>query len=450
MKGKKLVTLLLCVLLFVTSLTACSSGNSTSKTDTADTTNTTVTKAAGDTSTPASDANAEPVTLTFAIWDKNQQPAMQAMADAFTKLNPNVTISVECSSWGDYWTKLDAAAQGGTLPDVFWMHIAQLSKYVKGNMLAPLDDVLKADNYDLSNFPEALVQGGQMGGIQYGIPKDFDTIGLWYNKELFDAKGVAYPTDSWTWDDMVAAAQKLTDTANGIYGISGGYDSQQTTYNTIPMAGGYVISPDKTKSGYDLPETLNGLQCWVDLIDKYKVSPSQQQLTDTNATAMFESGKVAMVFLGSWMVSEMKTNEYTMDKVDVVSFPSFNGKKQVVINGLTYAMSNTTKNKDVAAKFLEFMGSKDAQSISAQMGAAIPAFNGTQDAWVAATPNLHLQCFIDMTQNAVPYPSDPSMPEWTPVEQQVFPQAWAGQITLQDACKQVADAMNQAIADNAQ
>ncbi len=439
MKGKKIVALLICVMMVLTSLTACSNGSKSTTKDNGSSVST----------TPKA-GNADPVTLTFAIWDKNQQPAMQAMADAFTKLNPNVKINVECTNWNDYWTKLDAAAQGGTLPDVFWMHIAQLSKYVKGNMLAPLDDVLKADNYDMSNFPEALVQGGQMNGKQYGIPKDFDTIGLWYNKSLFDAKGVAYPTDEWSWDDMVAAAKKLTDADKGVYGIAAGYDSQQTTYNTIPMAGGYVINPDKTKSGYDLPETLNGLQCWVDLINKDKVSPTQQQLTDTNATAMFESGKVAMVFLGSWMVAEMKSNEYTKDKVDVVSFPSFNGKKQVVINGLTYAMSNSTKNKDTAAKFLEFLGSKDAQSISAQMGAAIPAFNDTQDAWVAATPNLHLQSFIDMVKNSVPYPADPTMPEWTPVEQQVFPQAWAGQITLQDACKQVADAMNKAITDNAE
>jgi multiple sugar transport system substrate-binding protein len=125
---------------------------------------------------------------------------------------------------------------------------------------------------------------------------------------------------------------------------------------------------------------------------------------------MFESGKVAMAFLGSWWTSELKTIEGTKDTIDVVSFPSFNGKKAFVINGLTYAMSATSKNKDVAGKFLEFLGTKEAQTISAEMGAAIPAFNGTQAAWVAATPQYHLQSFIDMVENSVPYPADPSMP----------------------------------------
>ena len=205
MRRKSIPVLLLCAAMLMTLLGACG-GNPAS--DTASTT----AAAAGETTAAqtaaAATEAAKPVTLTFSLWDKNQQPAMQAMADGFTKLNPNVKINVECSNWNDYWTKLDAAAQTGTLPDIFWMHIAQLSKYVKGNMLQPLDDILKADNYDLSQFPAALVKGGGMEGKQYGIPKDFDTIGLWYNKTLFDAKQVPYPTDTWTWDDMIAAGQK--------------------------------------------------------------------------------------------------------------------------------------------------------------------------------------------------------------------------------------------------
>lgn len=440
MKGKKILALLLCTAFIAATAAGCGGGTTTPASSAA--------SSGTGTESTASKSDDKPATLTFAIWDKNQQPAMQAMADAFTKQNPNIKINVECTNWNDYWTKMDAAAQGGTLPDIMWMHIAQLSKYVKGNMIEPLDDRIKADNFDVTQYPEALVQGGQLDGKQYGIPKDFDTIGLWYNKTIFDSKKVPYPTDNWTWDDMVAAAKKLTDAKAGIYGVAGSYDSQQTTYNTIPMAGGYVISPDKKQSGYALPETIKGMQCWVDLINKDKVSPTQQQLTDTNPQTLFESGKLAMVFLGSWMVSEMKTNEYTKDKADVVKFPSFNNSKKYVINGLTYAMSSTGKQKDAAWKFLKYLGSKDAQSISAQMGAAIPAYNGTQDAWVKNTPNMHLQSFIDEVKDSVPYPSDPSMPVWQPSENQIFPKAWSGQIKLEDACKQLSDIMNKAIAEN--
>ena len=60
----------------------------------------------------------------------------------------------------------------------------------------------------------------------YAVPKDYDTIGLWYNKTLFDKAGVSYPDDTWTWDDMYNAAVKLTDKANGIYGYAANSDEQ--------------------------------------------------------------------------------------------------------------------------------------------------------------------------------------------------------------------------------
>ena len=62
--------------------------------------------------------NSKPVTLTYEIWDKNQQPGMQAIADSFHKLNPNITVKVEVTPWNDYWTKMDAGASSATLPDV--------------------------------------------------------------------------------------------------------------------------------------------------------------------------------------------------------------------------------------------------------------------------------------------------------------------------------------------
>ncbi|WFR56295.1 extracellular solute-binding protein [Anaerocolumna sp. AGMB13025] len=82
----------------------------------------------------------EKVELTFAIWDANQQAGMQAMADAFMKDNSNITIKVEVTPWDQYWTKLNAAATGGNMPDIFWMHPEQIYNYVEGNALMNLAD----------------------------------------------------------------------------------------------------------------------------------------------------------------------------------------------------------------------------------------------------------------------------------------------------------------------
>src|SRR5690606_36691233 len=132
---------------------------------------------------------------------------------------------------------------------------------------------------DPANYPAALVDLYNLDGVQYGVPKDFDTIGLWYNTALFAEAGVAEPTDDWTWDDLTSAAEQISTALGdqGIYGAAAGMDGQTTYYNTIFQAGGEVITADGT-SGYAEPATQEGIQFWTDLMAS-GASPSMQQLT---------------------------------------------------------------------------------------------------------------------------------------------------------------------------
>ena len=156
----------------------------------------------------------ENVTLTFAFWDTNQEPGMKAIAEADMAEHPNVTIEVQVTPWSEYWTKLEASAMGGAMPDVFWMHSNQFFKYVTANTLLSLDSL----NYDYTPYPEGVTSLYTYEGTHYAIPKDYDTIALVYTKEIFDNAGVAYPDDTWTWDTLLEVAQKLNDPDNGKIG----------------------------------------------------------------------------------------------------------------------------------------------------------------------------------------------------------------------------------------
>ncbi len=92
----------------------------------------------------------EKVTLTYGIWDKNQEPAMQQIVSAFEKQNPNITVNIELTPNADYWTKLQTAASAGTAPDVFWMNGPNFQLYASNGQLAPLDNVKTSD------YPKAL------------------------------------------------------------------------------------------------------------------------------------------------------------------------------------------------------------------------------------------------------------------------------------------------------
>lgn len=133
-------------------------------------------------------------TLTYAIWDAGQQPGLRKIADEFETANPGIKIDIQVIAWGDYWTMLEAAGTGGSLPDVFWMHSNEIYKYASNGMLLDVTDrIKKTTAFDIAKYPAGLVSIYNFKNKQYAVPKDFDTIGLWYNKTMFDAAGVPYP-----------------------------------------------------------------------------------------------------------------------------------------------------------------------------------------------------------------------------------------------------------------
>src|SRR5690625_7487788 len=105
-----------------------------------------------------------------------------------------------------------------------------------------------------------------MDGEQYAVPKDFDTIGLWFNTRLFDEAGVEHPTAEWTWEDFRSAAKTISDELGdqGVYGFAGGVTNQALVYPAIMQAGGEIISEDGTTSGYDSPEAQKAFQMFAD------------------------------------------------------------------------------------------------------------------------------------------------------------------------------------------
>ncbi|MGH3347207.1 MAG: ABC transporter substrate-binding protein, partial [Nocardioides sp.] len=372
---------------------------------------------------PDSRGGDEPVTVTYGIWDQNQAPALEEIAADFEADHPNVTVDIQVTPWDQYWTKLQAAASGGASPDVFWMNGPNSQLYAGNGILAPLTDRMAEDGLDVGHYPETLVDLYSLDGEHYGIPKDFDTIGLWYNKTLFDEAGVDYPDETWTWDDLRSAAEQLTDEKAGTYGITAALEGQQDYYNTILQAGGHVISDDGTTSGYDDPATIEGLRFWTDLIES-GYSPTLQQMTDTLPLQWFESGKTAMFYGGSWNLAEFKSNEYTADKVDVAPLPQ-GEERAVVIHGLANVMSAQTEHPDEAWEFLKYLGSEEAATVMGETGTVIPAYEGTQQAWVDAAPDYDLAVFLDAVDYAQPLPVSADTAAWNAEEAEYLTKAWS-------------------------
>jgi multiple sugar transport system substrate-binding protein len=386
------------------------------------------------------------VTLRVGMWDQNQAPGIEKVLADFTA-ETGIKTQVEVTPWNDYWTLLEAAATGGSLPDVFWMHSGQVRRYMEANLLIDLTDRINSSSLaNMSNFPQDLVDLYALNGKQYAIPKDLDTIGLVYNKKLFDEAGVAYPTNNWTWDDLRDAARRLSNPSKEQWGIAFTPGETQTGYwNLIYQNGGYVINAPAKKSGFDDPKTIEAMQFVESLLkDGYAVPLSY---LEGDLMALMQGNVCAMATFGSWMLSAFNSTQFFVQNCDIAMLPAGpGGKRATIYNGLGWAATTTTKVPEEAWKLLEFLSTESAQRKLAENGVAISCFKGTAAPFVNGFPQFNVAAYIDQIQYAVMRPFSKNTGLWEDMSVRIFNEVWAGTKSAADGCREIAQSMNAMLA----
>lgn len=448
MKNKKLLSLLLCATLAASMLIGC--GGKEETTTTTDVT-TEVEDTTEEVTEEVTEETAEPtevVEIHHALWHDALIPYMEECKANFEAANPGITIVFEPTAWGEYWTKLETAATGGTVADVFQLNGPNNYKYADYGMLLPLDDYIANSDVDLSNYSDAMNSLYNIDGVQYGIPVDWDTIGLWYNKELFDAAGVEYPNENWTWDDLVAAAAAITDEANGVYGMAAGYDEQNGLFNTVAAAGGYLVSEDGKTSGFDNEATIKGIKVWTDLIEA-GYSPSNASLTENPGYVQFMSGKIGMLMAGDWFAATFITDPEFATKIDVTMLPTIDGNRASCIHGKANVISSSTEHPDEAWAWVSYLAGAEANEIMGKSGAAIPAYLDYAGLFFEAYADYgyNMGVFSQMASEcASAYPTSRGYNEWATVMFNELSLAYALEVPVEEACKNIAAQMNEILA----
>lgn len=325
------------------------------------------------------------------------------------------------------------------------MNGPNIQLYASNGMLEPLDEVTRL-GIDWANYPQALVDLYTFEGKHYGIPKDFDTIAVWYNKKIFEQAGVDLPKSGWTWKDFHDTAKAISNWGKdqGIYGCALSFaENQSTYYNTIPQAGGFFLKDGK--SGFDDPASIEGLKVLADWAADGSIAPVDV-VTDLKANNMFKTGKAAMLWAGDWQTPDFaesfkgKESDY-----DVIELPR-QQKQATVIHGLSWAVSQKSTNKAAAKALAAWMGSEESQKVEAKNGTAIPAFNGTQDSWVRSAPAWNLQAYIDAASYAVPYPVSKNTTAWEDRQNEVLLPGFSGKKSIEEVANEFATLHNEALA----
>ncbi|MGT2675564.1 sugar ABC transporter substrate-binding protein [Streptococcus rupicaprae] len=380
--------------------------------------------------------------ISYAIWDSGQEPGLRKIADKFEEANPNIKVDIQVVSWDAYWTMLEAGATGGSLPDTFWMHSNEIYRYGSNEMLLDLDDYLKESKLvDLNKYPEGLNEIYNINGNQYAIPKDYDTIGLWYNKTMFDEAGVAYPDETWDWKTLKETAKKLTKPDGSQYGFLAPLINQEGYYNFIYQNGGTIITDDKV-SGYNDPKTIEALEFYTSFVSE-GLSPKVTE--DKKRAEAVQNGQVAMALFGSWNLASFTENDYIRENFDVAVLPK--GKEQsTIFNGLGHAIAANTKHPEASWKWVEFLSSKEGQEMQAELGVAISAYEGAADTWVNSNEHFAIKHFIDMVDYAQIRPYSNATSKWEDKAYELYKPAYLGEEKVADAAEKIAKMMNEELA----
>ncbi|WP_412161423.1 ABC transporter substrate-binding protein [Curtobacterium flaccumfaciens] len=350
-------------------------------------------------------------TVSYWLWDANQQPAYQAVADAFHRANPDITVQITQLGWNDYWTKLTAGFIAGTAPDVFTDHLTKFPQYADLDVLYKLDELDATKGIRDDDYQSGLAElwKGQ-DGHRYGSPKDWDTVAMFYDQKAMAKAGISAeelgslewnPDDGGTFERMLA---RLTVDSKGrrgdedgfdkddvaVYGISsngsGGDGFGQTQWSPFTGSVDWFYTnenPWGDKFRYDERVVQDTLAWYYRLAEKGYMAKYGVFSTTTGPEVQLGAGKCALSFNGSWMIGSY----LGMEDLDVAVAPTPigpSGHRASMFNGLGDSITKQAKDPEAAAKWVAFLGSDEAQRIVGESGIVFPARPAGTEAAVAS------------------------------------------------------------------
>lgn len=402
----------------------------------------------------ATQAPGAPVELTFMMWGAPEELAVwNQIVQDFQAQNPNITVKVEVSDWEAYWEKLKTMLAASTPPDMFAMDAPLYLDYQSRGVLKNLQPYLDQDPDLLKDVYPQTLEAYKLADGYYGLPRDFQTIVLFYNKDMFDAANVAYPTADWTYDDLRAAAKQLTLDTNGDgkieqYGFySDLWDMELIWSEAIWAYGGDIISADHAKTLIGEPAARQAWQVFYDMMFTDKSMP------DTTTAAQFggdpfQAGAAAMTTIGHWAVPGYNAVTFTWD---VAAMPKGPAGAATSVNSAGFVVAQGSKHPDESFEFIKFVLSSAGQTRLTELGFAIPVLKAVAESDVFLKqpgPGIDQKVFLDSLAFAHMKPVFKGYDEWSATVGDGMAVIWTGEQDLNTTLDEVVPAADEVLASN--
>lgn len=399
---------------------------------------------------PATESNA-PAEVSFMVFgDPAELAAYESLVATFNAAHSDIQVNLSnVPGQNDYRQRLAASFANGSPPDIMLLNYRRFAAFAQSG-IEPVGAYLeKSTVIQAEDFFEPTIAAYTYQGQLWCIPQNISSLVVYYNRDLFDAAGIAYPANDWTWDDFLAAARALTLDTDGD-GSTDQYGAgiEGSLFRLAPFvwsAGGEIVDDPTTPTRLTLddPTTLAAFQWFVDLQVKEKVVPDAVAESAEESESRFINGRLGMFFnsrRGTPTYREIESFTW-----DVAPMP-YDKVPTTILHSDAFCMAKVTQNKDAAWTFIEYANSPEGQTLLAETGRTVPSLKSVAASPAFLDPALppanNQAAFIDTipTMRAVPI-----MEQWVNIEEvggEEVKRAFYGDATVEEAAAQ-AEALTQ-------
>ncbi|MBR2883206.1 MAG: sugar ABC transporter substrate-binding protein [Clostridia bacterium] len=366
------------------------------------------------------------------------------LIDEFEKANPDITVTTDEAPWNDFRKKLDMQIGGNNAPDVFITDSGHATSIASKGVLMDISEKISSE-LNAEEYTDALFALKDAEGKVWGVPHAINTVALYYNEELFDKAGLEYPSENWTWDDMLDAAKKLTTPKdkNGISSVYGfGLASSMTLgwYPVILANGGSPLNADKTKSNFNDPKTVAGVKKFEEIVKSGVTPPLPWYSTQGGALAAFYQGKLAMTFMQGSSVQAVAENNPEL-KFNVAEMPiGWDGERRTIYVPNVWVVNGRSSEakQEAAWKWLQFYLSEETQLKLAETRlGGFPINKKALDYCdtIEAVPENMAVFYRTIDENAVTLSENATWAAWKKETDSVFKDLYNGMFDADEAAK---------------
>lgn len=345
---------------------------------------------------------------------ESDMPLFKAVLENFAKMQPNITIEHLDIGGEEFYNTINTQGAAKQLPDIWYTRTFDVPVYASRKWTISLQNLVDRDSKEINveDFWPAEVEQMKWQGELYALPYDFSNIGIYYNKKMFDAAGVAQPPAEWKWPDLVDTALKFVEKDGDTFTKWGMvmYNWNWVFHGLMMGWGGKIWTDDFSKCVVNSKENADCLRFFIEARKQglYPEAGAAPAGVDP-----FAADLVPMSYQGSWATTQMRDTIGDKFDFDCTTMPlSPSGKSCINAAGGAWGIASNCQHVEEAWTFMKYLTSTEGTNILiSEPLRSIPGRKSSTEAWnkkaaEGGKPPKNVNAFSKQMEiaNAAPFP----------------------------------------------